>query len=77
MKAMDILKKEHALITKFLNNLQGGLNHLEECRLDGPPAEYFQKVFTFALDFADRHHHHKEEYGIYSVSLFTIALSFM
>lgn len=65
MTATRILKTEHALILKLLDNLLLAQKHLEKGRW--PSSEFFETAVGFARDFADRFHHVKEEFVLFGV----------
>lgn len=65
MTAIRVLKTEHGLIVKQLENLSLARNHLEKGRW--PPSEFFETAVCFARDFADRFHHVKEEFVLFAM----------
>ncbi len=64
LSAIDILIEEHALIRRFLDCLVLVLDHLDEGVTI--PADFFVNAVRFARDFADRYHHLKEEFYLFS-----------
>ena len=64
LSAIDILIEEHALIRRFLDCLMLALEHLDEgARI---PPDFFVQSVRFARDFADRFHHLKEEFYLFT-----------
>ncbi|MBU0983233.1 MAG: hemerythrin domain-containing protein [candidate division Zixibacteria bacterium] len=59
MKAVTILKEEHVLILKFLDQLTLAADNI--IRNEEPSKEYFEHAVAFARQYADKLHHHKEE----------------
>ncbi len=64
MKAFDILTNEHGLIRHFLDNMGMAAQKIEEGQT--PPAAFFENGVEFARRFADKYHHHKEEYVMFT-----------
>jgi hemerythrin-like domain-containing protein len=64
MKALKILRDEHALIRQYLDNLALASEKLE--RGERPPKEFFEKAVDFSRQFVDKHHHFKEEHIIFT-----------
>lgn len=67
MYAIDLLKQEHTVIVEFLRGLETALEKLEWRDKVFPPPEYLEEAISFARDFADKHHHHKEEYVMFGM----------
>ncbi|MCP4580501.1 MAG: hypothetical protein GY839_02705 [candidate division Zixibacteria bacterium] len=65
MKAIEILINEHRLILKFLDLLDTVRDGL--IRGEVPPKEFFERSVNFAREFADKFHHFKEEYIMFSL----------
>jgi hemerythrin-like domain-containing protein len=57
---MEILAKEHGLISEALDSCRLARQQMEEG--SNPPAEFFEKMVEFARTFVDKRHHFKEEY---------------
>lgn len=60
-----VLKTEHGLILRHLENLWLAQKHLEKGRRPAP--EFFETAVGFSRDFADRFHHVKEEFVLFGV----------
>ena len=60
MKPTQILVDEHNLIRQAIDNFALAVEKLE--RDERPPKEFFEKGVDFVRNFADKHHHFKEEY---------------
>ena len=65
MKAINILVQEHAIIKEFLSVLSNGIKKIIDN--ENPPREFFEKAMTFSRDYADTHHHFKEEYIMFKL----------
>ena len=65
MKAINILVNEHSLIKEFLSVLSTGVKKIIDN--EKPPREFFEKAMTFSRDYADTHHHFKEEYIMFKL----------
>ena len=65
MKSLDILKKEHGLIRQSLDIVSTAKEELETG--ERPPQEFFKKAVEFSRTFADKFHHFKEEYLMFSL----------
>jgi len=63
MSAMDLLKKEHKLIQRYLDNLTVAQDLLI-AREEVPPS-VIQKTVRFAKEFMNKTHHFKEEYVLF------------
>ncbi len=64
MEAIEILRKEHDLIRQFLDELTLAQIKMEQGQW--PPLAFFQQAVEFARTFADKYHHFKEEYLLFS-----------
>lgn len=60
MKAIDILRGEHALIRRALAVCSAIANHLHQGT--SPDEEHLLALVRFFEEFADQHHHRKEEF---------------
>jgi len=65
MKAIEILAQEHKLILKFLDHLSKAAEQIPLNQ--GPPRKFFEATVDFAQSYADKHHHFKEEYTMFSM----------
>ena len=65
MKAIEILAGEHKLILKFLDHLSKAAEQIPLNQ--GPPREFFEAAVDFARSYADKYHHFKEEYAMFSM----------
>lgn len=65
MKAVDILLKEHSLISLMLNNLEKASKQITNGIF--PPKKFFENFVIFARTFADKYHHYKEEYLMFGL----------
>ena len=65
MKVINILVNEHAIIKEFLSVLSTGVKKI--IANENPPREFFEKAMTFSRDYADTHHHFKEEYIMFKL----------
>ena len=65
MKAIETLVGEHKLILKFLDHLSTAAKQIP--LKQGPPKEFFEAAVDFARSYADKHHHFKEEYAMFSM----------
>jgi hemerythrin-like domain-containing protein len=65
MKAIDILVKEHGLISLMLNTLDKAKKQIERGQF--PPKEFFKNAVEFSRSFADKYHHYKEEYLMFGL----------
>jgi len=63
MSALDLLKKEHLLIQRYLDNLSVAQDLLIE--RENVPASVITKAIRFAKDFMNKTHHFKEEYVLF------------
>ena len=63
MSAMDLLKKEHKLIQRYLDNLTVA-QELLNVRETVPPSVIEQSI-KFAKEFMNKTHHFKEEYVLF------------
>lgn len=63
MDVLEILRNEHGLIRRFLDNLTLGVERLEKG--ERPATDFFEKAVEFARTFADRFHHFKEEHVMF------------
>ncbi len=59
MEAVTILKKEHMIILKFLDQLALAGEMVVQDKF--PPEQFFEQAVDFARKFADKFHHFKEE----------------
>ena len=64
MEAVEILRREHDLIRQFLDHLSVAQIKMEQGQ--SPPVAFFQKAVEFARTFADKYHHFKEEYLLFT-----------
>jgi len=65
MKAINLLVNEHAIIKEFLSVLSRGVKKIIDN--ENPPREFFERAITFSRDYADTHHHFKEEYIMFKL----------
>ncbi len=65
MKAIDILVKEHGLISLMLSTLEKAKKQIEKGQF--PPKAFFKDTVKFSRSFADRYHHYKEEYLMFGL----------
>ena len=63
MNALEILTNEHGLIRQYLDNLAVAVEKIENGQK--PPREFFELAVDFARNFADKHHHFKEEHVMF------------
>jgi hemerythrin-like domain-containing protein len=64
MEAVEILRREHDLIRQFLDHLSVAQIKMEQGQ--SPPVAFFRKAVEFARTFADKYHHFKEEYLLFT-----------
>lgn len=65
--AMDVLSKlteEHAHILQAIHSLEKARNFLEQNR--HPSSDFFDTAVLFFREYADKFHHYKEEYLLFS-----------
>lgn len=65
MNALEKLMVEHHFMQKFLDRLQEGQVRMESG--EKLPSDFFSKMVEFARSFADKYHHFKEEYLLFSL----------
>lgn len=65
MDIFVILREEHQLIHQFLDQLQTALIRIEKG--EKIPVRFLEKAGEFARTFADKYHHFKEEYLLFSL----------
>lgn len=63
MSALDLLKKEHKLIQRYLDNLTVAQELL--IARENVPVSVIDKTVRFAKDFMNKTHHFKEEYVLF------------
>ena len=59
MRPLDVLRDEHRLILRFLDQVEAAVDSLVADQR--PPPEFFEKALAFAESFANVFHHIKEE----------------
>lgn len=64
MKAIKILIDEHDLIIQCLDHLSLAAKKIVDNQ--GPPKEFFEGALDFCRVYADKYHHWKEEYVMFS-----------
>lgn len=63
MEPLDILKNEHGLIRKCVEQLDAAAHKMQQD--ERPPREFFEKAVQFSQEFAGQFHHVKEEYVMF------------
>ncbi len=64
MNAVDILVNEHGLIRHYLDNLAMAVEKIGDGK--NPPRKFFDLAVEFARTYADKYHHVKEEYLMFT-----------
>lgn len=65
MMVTETLRNEHKMILEFLDGLSRILKRMEWQKEAGPEPDTFRNAIEFAREYADRFHHHKEEYLLF------------